>query len=614
MNKAYTKISKKELYHQLSAASFTPEEKINGILRYCRLNYSLIHELTTFIEQGIELCNEANFPIQAKALRVYLAFSAWYTNEHQQAITIIEKQYSPLFEHEFYFECALAINIKSLIEWSKGALENAFELILEYLDKFKQKKVHGTATAKLHISLAMIYFDLSELKQSKKHYQNCQKELHACNFLYDYSMDCYSLIGLASILSEEKQFEKAKDLLTKAVKLSQENTMWMTEARAYYELAQCAIQDHKTDSAIQLLNKSLKIRQEHQNIPATTSCLIRLGEIHLEKDTAVAKSYLLAALKNAQQINLIPKLILIYDSLAGLYEKEKAFEKAFECLRLKETSYQKTFDLAQNNQSKFLSFKYKNKIAQEKSVLQQQMIQQLKTANQTITRQKNAIEEKNIAISQKNDEKDILLKEIHHRVKNNLQVITSFLSLQSSGIRDKKTLSLFESSQYRINSMSLIHEMLYQSDNLSTINYNQYLQQLMASLFLSFQNKKNHVTSQIKVQNNLQINLDTAIPLGLIIAEIITNALKYAFVSQAEGLVYIDLHRHIEDNRYLLKIGDNGVGLPDVQQKTKSSSLGMQLIRRLVRQLNGSIRFDSNQKGTHYHIEFCPIKDHSWLV
>lgn len=614
MKDALLNTSKKELNLQLAATNYTPKEKINRILNYCRLNYSEIEELTAYIEQGIALSNEAKLPVHSKALQMYLAFWAWYANEHQQAISIVDNQYALLFEKEFYFECALAINIKSLIEWSKGALENAFELILEYLDKFRQKQIQGTATAKLHISLAMIYFDLSELELSKKHYQCCQKELHACVLLYDYSMDCYSLIGLGCILYKQEQYEKANVLLEKAVVLSQTNKMWMTEARAYYELAQGAINNHNTDSAIQLLNKSLKIRQDHQNIPATTSCLIRLGEIHLEKDTTVAKSYLLKALKNAVHKNLIPKLILIYDLLARLHEKEKAYEKAYECLKLKETYYQQTYDLATNNQSKFLSFKYKNKIAQEKSVLQQQMIQQLKKANQTITRQKNAIEEKNIAISQKNNEKDILLKEIHHRVKNNLQVITSFLSLQSSGIRDKKTLSLFESSQYRINSMSLIHEMLYQSDNLSTINYNQYLQQLMESLFLSFQNKKNHVKKQIKVQNDLQINLDTAIPLGLIIAEIITNALKYAFINQAEGFVYIDLRSHIEDNRYLLKIGDNGVGLPDVQQKTKSSSLGMQLIHRLVRQLNGSIRFDSNQKGTHYHIEFCPIKDHSWLV
>ena len=173
MKDALLNTSKKELNLQLAATNYTPKEKINRILNYCRLNYSEIEELTAYVEQGIALSNEAKLPVHSKALQMYLAFWAWYANEHQQAISIVDNQYALLFEKEFYFECALAINIKSLIEWSKGALENAFELILEYLDKFRQKQIQGTATAKLHISLAMIYFDLSELELSKKHYQCC---------------------------------------------------------------------------------------------------------------------------------------------------------------------------------------------------------------------------------------------------------------------------------------------------------------------------------------------------------------------------------------------------------------------------------------------------------
>ncbi len=164
-----------------------------------------------------------------------------------------------------------------------------------------------------------------------------------------------------------------------------------------------------------------------------------------------------------------------------------------------------------------------------------------------------------LKIQEKNDEKDMLLKEIHHRVKNNLQVITGLLSLQTVNIDDPKIKELFGYSQMRIQSMALIHEMLYQSKSISTINYQNYIKELINSLILSFKGNEHKIKTHLSVPS-INLNIDTAITLGLIINEIITNALKYGIPGSNSGNLSVEM---IENklNNYTLKIGDDGIGL-----------------------------------------------------
>jgi len=208
-------------------------------------------------------------------------------------------------------------------------------------------------------------------------------------------------------------------------------------------------------------------------------------------------------------------------------------------------------------------------------------------------------------INQQNEEKDILLKEIHHRVKNNLQVITSLLSLQAYGIEDSKTRELFSYSQYRINSMAMIHEMLYQSNSLSKINYKDYLEQLIDSLVTSMKGPKNNIQVVIDVPN-VYLNIDTAIPLGLLINEIITNSLKYAMPEDRPGILSIKIMQ-LEYPEFCLEIGDDGIGFSNEINGRTSNSLGLNLIRKLTVQLNGSIEKIKDKKGTNYRLVFQEI-------
>ena len=199
-------------------------------------------------------------------------------------------------------------------------------------------------------------------------------------------------------------------------------------------------------------------------------------------------------------------------------------------------------------------------------------------------------------------EKEILLREIHHRVKNNMQIISSLLGLASGSIKDKKYVDMFRESQNRINSMSLIHEKLYRSRDLEKIDLKEYIRDLGNAIFQSCGVKKGTIGLNINIEN-VQLGIDHSIPLGLIINELITNSLKYAFPGDRNGEIKISLHL-IDEKTFELIVSDNGVGIPYNVDFRKTESLGLRLVTLLVEnQLKGKIDLDRS-KGTEFNIRF----------
>ena len=203
-------------------------------------------------------------------------------------------------------------------------------------------------------------------------------------------------------------------------------------------------------------------------------------------------------------------------------------------------------------------------------------------------------------------EKETLLKEVHHRVKNNLQTVSSLLSLQARSIEDEKIKSLIKSSQNRVISMAMVHEMLYMRDDISKIEYKSYVQELGEYLVRSVKGSKNNVSLKVDI-TDIQLGIDTAIPLGLLINEAVTNALKYGIRNDDEGEIYITLKKEAEQD-YVLSIGDNGIGFPDRVNFKNTKSLGLKLIHNLARQLKGDIVRDVSKKGTNYVLKFKEIE------
>ena len=200
------------------------------------------------------------------------------------------------------------------------------------------------------------------------------------------------------------------------------------------------------------------------------------------------------------------------------------------------------------------------------------------------------------------EEKELLLRELHHRVKNNLQIISSLINLQSNGIKDSGDLEIFRESQSRVKSMAIIHEKLYQSVDLSNINFKGYIQSLVSYL-ISYYSKES-IDIEMDVENDIVLNMDTAVPCGLIINELFINSLKHAFVAKNSGKIKVSLHPDkIEDGCYILIMSDNGVGLPDDVDIENPQKLGLQLVVSLTNQLDGKIILDTTE-GTKYTIRF----------
>ena len=199
-------------------------------------------------------------------------------------------------------------------------------------------------------------------------------------------------------------------------------------------------------------------------------------------------------------------------------------------------------------------------------------------------------------------EKEVLLKEIHHRVKNNLQIISSLLSLQSAYVEDKRILDLLKASENRIASMAMIHEQLYQSKDLARIDFAGYIENLAANLLSSYEIDSNNIILTTEVEN-VVLDVDAAIPCGLIINELISNSLKYAFPHGTGGEIYINIHPESED-RLVMAVGDDGIGFPAEMDFQNTESLGLQIVTALTNQLEGTIELNTSQ-GTEFKIKFC---------
>ncbi|MGB9980057.1 histidine kinase dimerization/phosphoacceptor domain -containing protein [Methanobacterium sp.] len=216
------------------------------------------------------------------------------------------------------------------------------------------------------------------------------------------------------------------------------------------------------------------------------------------------------------------------------------------------------------------------------------------------------------------EEREMLIKETHHRVKNNLMVISSLLRLQSRYIKDKETKDIFTESQNRARSMAIIHEKLYQTEDLKKIDFGDYIQKLSLELFRTYSDKSRSIALNFEIENHT-LDIDTAIPLGLIVNELISNSLKHAFPTVYGSESINEKFSSVEDKdikdkqinvkfvknngEYIFEVKDNGIGLPDDFNVEESASLGLRLVNSLVDQIHAQMIFD-RINGTRFTIKF----------
>ena len=208
-------------------------------------------------------------------------------------------------------------------------------------------------------------------------------------------------------------------------------------------------------------------------------------------------------------------------------------------------------------------------------------------------------------IEKKNYEKELLLKEIHHRVKNNLQTISSLLNMQARATDNQEIKSILHSNHNRVFSMAMVHEMLYAHEDLSKIDYQKYVEQLCDFQIGSCKKSDEDIQYHINIKS-IKLNIETAVPLSLLISELITNSLKHAFPNTNKGSINISIEK-TDPVYFLLSYSDTGIGMDTANLQSSSNSMGVNLIEKLTRQLRGSLKLAESDHGATFLVKFKEI-------
>lgn len=372
----------------------------------------------------------------------------------------------------------------------------------------------------------------------------------------------------------------------------------------------------KLDETYRLLTKSRKLHQATGNERNIINVELMLGfvmtELGREKEGVDMMKNSLVLAEEAELKDLLPR---IYNGLSKSYVQQRDFENAYDA-KVKEY---KTKNDIKNEKVKSriaeLDAKYQNSVKENEIIVLNAENEKKDIRNfwmriglalalallaviafLLVQRQKRnkLLQEKNTIISTALKDKDILLKEIHHRVKNNLQVISSLLNLQSQFIKDHHAAQAINEGRNRVHSMALIHQSLYQKDSLLGIDAKTYFEQLISELFHTY--KVDHDRVELKMDiDSMELDVDTMVPLGLMVNELVTNALKYAFIGKDQGILMVSLK---EDETVLkLCVADNGIGIENTEQLESGDSFGYQLIEAFVAKMDGELDI-SSQNGT----------------
>jgi two-component sensor histidine kinase len=395
------------------------------------------------------------------------------------------------------------------------------------------------------------------------------------------------------------------------------------------------LENNNLPAALFYCQKELKNNEARQDKNAALKTLLRIGNIYARlKNTDEAQLFYQKSLALAKTLKDSEKIKLAGDALSRIYAAKGNYKNAYEMsLLLKQV----TDSLNRNEtRQKLLQARlsydslqqveraktYQENLLQKQSEIEKSRkityltisalvlvlalafsfyrgYKNTRKTNITIGQQKKEAEEKNEMIENSLKEKEILLKEIHHRVKNNLQIISSLLNLQAKGLKDEETKKIMSEARSRIASMALIHQKIYQSGNLGSVDLQTYIEQMVQSVEAMFSSKSRNISYYINT-HGISLDLDTSIPLGLIINELLTNIYKYAFVARDAGMIVITMETKTE-TELELQVSDNGVGLPPDFETTASHSLGLKLVKGLANQIKGSVRFE-NKNGAHCFI------------
>ncbi len=508
---------------------------------------------------------------------------------------------------------SLALHHERLAEYDKA--------VAYYLSQLETGGIENEANRAIgHLNLANVFTKINDWEKAEVY---AVKALAICNQLdenyYKGTTTAHVLNTLARIAEKRGQDQKALKYYQKALAQYQKTKRTpkvITTLRNLGNHYEKLVQFEKADSCYLTAVKLAKNNQDSKS--EVNKCLLALGVLRFKQGRLKESLSLLEEV--ATELKELNEPVLAqrtYFWLSRCYEETGRVREALGSLRksgeLKDSIYlieqqrvihEKEAKYERANKEKEIErLHFQNELHQTAIIQSNRqrfflvmsvlLIGGIAVSSLFLYRNKRKsnrqLAEKNQIISQALSEKETLLKEIHHRVKNNLQVISSLLNLQSKYVKDPAALNALQEGRNRVKSMALIHQNLYQDAGLVGVNAQEYIEKLTESLIQSYQIDNDQIILEREVEP-LKLDVDTIIPLGLIINELISNAFKYAFAGKKKGKIRVQLKSL--DNGLSLKVADDGIGLPVKFNLGQSNSLGYRLIEAFVKKLKASIEFN----------------------
>ena len=467
---------------------------------------------------------------------------------------------------------AIAYSDLSNLFWKQSRFKEGLEYGLKSLSIFEERRINDLDYDFTLYVVGNNYLELKNYNKALQYFEHAMSIGERYGF-YNNLSDIY--ISLVDLYSYKQDYEAAKIAGENAIKYAELLDNDFMLMRSWLSVGKSQHLEGKYISAIKSLNKSIDVATEN------------FGDVYY--------------------------LSQVYETLGKAYAGNHNYKDAYDAIAEYDKLNARIFTAESDQHISLLQTEFD--VAQKESTIQQQQTR----LNQQRSRQTLIIiiavllslllailyhtfklnKKKNRLLEKQNKEKEFLLKEIHHRVKNNLEIVSSLLALQSAQTNDLTVIDAMQESQNRVHSMSMIHQKLYQGKNLGTIEMKDYLINLGNHVLDSFGADQRIVLEC--PMDTLELDVDTAVPLGLIVNELVTNALKYAFPEGRKGQIEVKLTQESTDT-LILKVVDNGIGQED-DDFTKGTGFGMQLIQLLTQQLNGTMEHVKSN-GTVVAFEF----------
>lgn len=506
-----------------------------------------------------------------------------------KALQIAEQIKDPIKIARIYNNIAIIYSKQNKIEEEQLNYKKAFKSI-ENIQSPAADRMRNV----INSNIALYYLDQKQYDKALTIFQKCFEYEKKSNYKTNMAGSSRSL---SKVYLGKKEYSKALDYAQNALELYTKLGNKSGQADVYREIGVILTQTNQLQKALDFTQKGLQLSTKIGELESIKFCYENLSKIHSKLGNykeaytnQVLYKKMSDSIFNSEINDKVTQIQMTYE-----------FDKKQELLKRKQKEKEEKLQQASNKQRNFLIA-----IAMTLfflSLLTLGIYFNLKSYK----KQKLIVEHQKELIQNSLTEKETLLREIHHRVKNNLQIISSLLNMQSEDIEDPKMLLSIQEGQSRVQAMSLIHQNLYQSEHIDKVNIENYLKELTNYLSTMYKGNSNSVKVSIET-SSIQFDFDTAIPLGLIVNELVSNAYKHAFPSQKEGTISIHI-KAINSIDYQLLVSNDGKQLPPNFDWNKPKSLGMKLVTILSKQLRGSFSLKESESVTTFEVLFKDLEE-----